>query len=182
VTFGLGLAIFDTTRESDTNTTRKKIGYEFYIIGFGSKSGQPNSDPVVLKKKKTKWKCGMPKYPNQTRFCPNTNIWMTCVRCEMLKHKNSIGVEHKDKSSLRFCARPCIPPFLQQSQALPKFQGHLTSSYSITPALLVYLTSVSTTSSSQPPRPPRTTPTKPHNSFSAKETTSPKNATFIASG
>jgi hypothetical protein len=63
----------------------------------------------------------MPKCPNQTRFCPNTNIWMTCVSmCKMPKHKNSIGVEHKDKSSLRFCARPCIPPFLQQSQALPR--------------------------------------------------------------
>ncbi|GLT54192.1 hypothetical protein SLA2020_274110 [Shorea laevis] len=30
-----------------------------------------------------------------------------------------IGVEHKDKSSLRFCARPCIPAYLQQSEALP---------------------------------------------------------------
>ncbi|XP_062162135.1 probable leucine-rich repeat receptor-like protein kinase At1g68400 [Alnus glutinosa] len=38
----------------------------------------------------------------------------------MPKHKNCIGVEHKDKRSLKFCARPCIPPFLKQSQALPR--------------------------------------------------------------
>jgi hypothetical protein len=37
-----------TRTANPTRTRYEKIGFEFYIIGFGSKSGQHDSDPIVF--------------------------------------------------------------------------------------------------------------------------------------